>query len=571
VKKRLLVLALLLIIAGTAAAQEFAPNTVKAMDVTVTLGASGKIIGEKSQTDTATIKMLVPAQTETQEIAEKSERLESGGNSFEPTHETSEGKSFAVWELPLKQLDASGDFKITVKARIKTKALFELGNDYNLLQKVQGQDKFLQQTTYIESDDAELKTKAGMEFTSSSELETIRQITEWVKNNITYDFENYYNGIWSAKDTYKNRAGVCDEFANLTAAFLRIKGIPTKYVIGISFDGKLFGNHGWNKAFINGKWIGVDSTYGEAGYLDATHISLGELADATEQSSIQIKTVSSSELKAEMSLDEPIVEINSIEYFDGLTEASIEKPERLASEENFSIKAKIKNKQNSNIIMPAELILFEGFEYQNRERLELFKPLEEKTIEWKAKAPKATDPNKYTVYEMLLALPDKKIKSELALYPKEAAQQKKSEIRIIDVSPFIEQKQLRIQITLQNNGGEAGGVTVTIKQRQSVKATDIVPAKSQKKLEYVLQEFSAGELKILVETDETKEFSAIIPEEKSGAKIEVTETTTATQTQQGQGTQTQGQQGTQKEKGFFEKLIEAIMALFASLFGAPAK
>jgi len=176
-----------------------------------------------------------------------------------------------------------------------------------------------------------------IEFNSNSEIETISEITEWVNTNIQYDFENYYNGVYSAKQTYNSGAGVCDEFANLTAAFMRIKGIPARYVTGISYDGERFGLHGWIEVYLpNTGWIGVDSTYGEAGYVDAAHFAIAKTFWCEQSNWFFSKNKKQEKItiQSEPSLD---VKLNSIEFFDNLINAEIIKPTQVQTGETFEI------------------------------------------------------------------------------------------------------------------------------------------------------------------------------------------------------------------------------------------
>ena len=80
----------------------------------------------------------------------------------------------------------------------------------------------------------------------------------------------------------KERKGVCDEFSNLGAAILRARGIPTRMVIGVTFDGINWGNHAWIEVLQPDLgWIPSDPTFREAGYVDGTHIKMGSFNDVT--------------------------------------------------------------------------------------------------------------------------------------------------------------------------------------------------------------------------------------------------------------------------------------------------
>lgn len=75
------------------------------------------------------------------------------------------------------------------------------------------------------------------------------------------DFE--YNpgatGIYTtAEEAWAIRKGVCQDYAHIFIALLRMSGIPARYICGlIAGEGA---SHAWVEAFCNGKWIGFDPT-----------------------------------------------------------------------------------------------------------------------------------------------------------------------------------------------------------------------------------------------------------------------------------------------------------------------
>ncbi|MDR1160275.1 MAG: S-layer homology domain-containing protein [Syntrophomonadaceae bacterium] len=105
-------------------------------------------------------------------------------------------------------------------------------------------------------------------------------IHDWVCNNIWYDFDSFSNlssdTDTSALNTLKTGRSVCEGYAALTAALLRAQGIPAKlihgYALGITggsvwTDNVLSGNeinHTWNEAFLNNRWVIIDTTWDSA-------------------------------------------------------------------------------------------------------------------------------------------------------------------------------------------------------------------------------------------------------------------------------------------------------------------
>ena len=89
-------------------------------------------------------------------------------------------------------------------------------------------------------------------------------------------------GYASAVEVMESRQGDCTEHAVLTAALCRAVGIPAEVVMGVAYVEQFmgtshsFGGHAWNRAWVDGQWIGLDAAFvgtGRGGY-DAGHITL---------------------------------------------------------------------------------------------------------------------------------------------------------------------------------------------------------------------------------------------------------------------------------------------------------
>ena len=122
----------------------------------------------------------------------------------------------------------------------------------------------------------ELKTLAK-EITRGMDDEYLkfRAIATWVASNIYYDMDSLQSGISihdnTAESVLDNRRGVCEGYASLTRALLRVSGIPSRtvsgYALGVGTNGRWpegsdFGtNHAWNVAFVDGQWRTVDTTW----------------------------------------------------------------------------------------------------------------------------------------------------------------------------------------------------------------------------------------------------------------------------------------------------------------------
>lgn len=104
----------------------------------------------------------------------------------------------------------------------------------------------------------------------STDYAKVKAVHDWVCSNIYYDYDVYNkvsnNRKISALDVLHAKRACCDGFSNLTAALLRASGIPAKPILGYTFtkefnSNDIKNNHEWVRAFVDGRWITVDTTW----------------------------------------------------------------------------------------------------------------------------------------------------------------------------------------------------------------------------------------------------------------------------------------------------------------------
>lgn len=104
-------------------------------------------------------------------------------------------------------------------------------------------------------------------------LEGAAGLSSFVHGYVTYDL-NLTGANEPLEWILENRRGVCVEFATLLKAMLD-RDVETRYVLGYAYsavEGKPVG-HAWIEAKAeDGTWVGLDPTWNEAGYIDATHV-----------------------------------------------------------------------------------------------------------------------------------------------------------------------------------------------------------------------------------------------------------------------------------------------------------
>ncbi|WP_432664903.1 transglutaminase-like domain-containing protein [Wukongibacter baidiensis] len=144
-------------------------------------------------------------------------------------------------------------------------------NSYSDLHK----DIYLKASQNVQSDSEEIIALANEIIgDENDDYEKLRKIHDWVASNIDYDRDGYHSGDYLPTDALsvlKNKKAVCSGYSRLTAALLRAIGIETRIIhgaaLGVGTSGdwdstdKTNINHAWNEAFINGRWVIIDTTW----------------------------------------------------------------------------------------------------------------------------------------------------------------------------------------------------------------------------------------------------------------------------------------------------------------------
>ena len=121
------------------------------------------------------------------------------------------------------------------------------------------------------------KAKALTQYLST-DREKAKAIYAWIGSNIEYDYKkaedildgktNYDSG---AKAAWKDKSGICFDYACLYIAMSREIGLPVRLITGQASNGNTYGPHAWNQVYISDEnsWINVDPTfYSNGDYFD---------------------------------------------------------------------------------------------------------------------------------------------------------------------------------------------------------------------------------------------------------------------------------------------------------------
>lgn len=113
---------------------------------------------------------------------------------------------------------------------------------------------------------------------AATDQEKLFAIYDWITRNISYDVDTYTQivkqkkilpnplDLISTSNTLKRRIAVAEGYSLLTAALLRAVNIPTVVVIGYALkDGTAQGVHTWNEAYLDDRWINLDTTWDAGG------------------------------------------------------------------------------------------------------------------------------------------------------------------------------------------------------------------------------------------------------------------------------------------------------------------
>jgi len=352
--KQLLIILLLTLTLGTVFAEEaMYPTVVGQLSTNVLLSGHGTISGLKANEEVK-FQTLTFQESDYQKLSNVREELYINDKIITPKYILDEFNnkyvSFIVKE--------NGEFTYVLSADINTTALATKIQDYAISPSVSEDIKqFLNSTEKVESDSTEIKTLEKNKLTTNSFLDSLNTTILWVNDYVEYaqgsDFQYYYLQQKSAIDTLLNKKGVCDEFANLAAAMLRAKGIPTRMAIGITYDGSEWGNHAWIEEYHNtAGWIPSDPTFREPGFVDATHIRMGSFADVT-QSLAKAYYPSTANVTFDTQSTLPQIKVLSKSYFDTV-DISTTASEIKTNEWN-QITLKVTNKTNGAILVPVKV------------------------------------------------------------------------------------------------------------------------------------------------------------------------------------------------------------------------
>ncbi|MFH1209278.1 MAG: transglutaminase-like domain-containing protein [archaeon] len=283
--------------------------------------------------------------------------------------------------------DIESEFKLKqIDEKIRFPIISDLPDDINI---------YLQSTDYINSNNSEIIQQANEIVQGEDDLyEVVFKLGLWTKENINYDLntqtaELVQNSVW----VLNNKQGVCDELNALFIAMLRSVGIPAKFVSGVSYSNTIngFGNHAWAEVYFpDYGWIPYDVTYGQFGYVDASHIKMKESLDAKESSANYGWLANDIDVNVNMDIEANLISTGELN------------PEYISLDlillkndvgPNSYVPIQIKLKNENNFYMSTSVFVTKSPDLIENNRQDVFlKPQEEKSIFWMLHIPNDLEP-----------------------------------------------------------------------------------------------------------------------------------------------------------------------------------
>ncbi|MFJ4037398.1 transglutaminase family protein [Microbacterium sp. NPDC090007] len=116
--------------------------------------------------------------------------------------------------------------------------------------------RYLRPSRYAQSD---VLFETAALFSDSTARDTVSRIAQWVHDKLSY-VPGSSSPTDSAVDTLRAERGVCRDYAHLTIALLRARGIPARLVSAFAPGLDPMDFHAVVEAFVDGRWEVVDPT-----------------------------------------------------------------------------------------------------------------------------------------------------------------------------------------------------------------------------------------------------------------------------------------------------------------------
>ncbi|GEM_PF-2722584 len=162
-------------------------------------------------------------------------------------------------------------YRVAVDVETSSRSISSLNDTYSLGRELA---PYTKETSHIKFSDEIRSMARNITRDYRDDIDKIAALAVWVNSYITYDFGE----VGKNKDStlvYTNPVGVCVEYTNLFLALSRSLGYPSRAVLGYTYSPEYgWQMHSWAEVYVGNEWVGVDPTWLEVGYIDATHIPM---------------------------------------------------------------------------------------------------------------------------------------------------------------------------------------------------------------------------------------------------------------------------------------------------------
>lgn len=121
--------------------------------------------------------------------------------------------------------------------------------------------QFLLPSRYVPSDELFDQAHSVVENVAPG-YDQVEAIRAFIHRNIEYRY-GVSKPTTTAKDTLRDRAGVCRDFAHVGTGLCRALRIPARMVVGYLYKLDPMDMHAWFEAFVGGRWYAFDATQPE--------------------------------------------------------------------------------------------------------------------------------------------------------------------------------------------------------------------------------------------------------------------------------------------------------------------
>ncbi|MDD4467525.1 MAG: transglutaminase-like domain-containing protein [Candidatus ainarchaeum sp.] len=501
-KKYFILIIFLLLLSFNLAQEEtesIYPTTVSELSARVTIYGKGMVNGLK-EGEEANFQIITFNDTPLQSVKIIKDELNIEGTPFYPRIVLDKFNN----KYNMYTITKNGEFNYEIIADVNIKANIPELIDFEILEPSEMLKQYTQPSEKIESNSIEIINLVKNKLVTNNFVNTLHETVFWVNDYVEYakgdEFNKYYLQQKTAVETLLTRKGVCDEFANLAAAMLRAKNIPTKMAIGITYDGQSWGNHAWLEVYNDKQnaWIPSDPTFREAGFVDATHIKMGSFSDislsiakATYPKTANITFDTQSKL--------PKVEIRQINYFNLITL----NPKETELKTDTWNEVKVEMTNNSDRVITAPISILENYSemiFQKKKQTETLKPKEKKEIIFYIYPKIILEENQYakgTITFNSLSAP----KKQPITIVKNPNTKIVGELIINDITPITHGEKLLIQIKATNYFNTTKTIDYNITSNSlEIKQTEEIPAFSSKIIETEIKDYENQSYLINIKT-----------------------------------------------------------------------